>query len=83
MSTNKLFAALITGALLATTAYAADEKKAADAAPAATDATSPPAKSKAKPHNHMTDKGMGTASEPGKASGKKPLHDHNKEHKQQ
>ena len=34
MSMNKLFAALITGAFLTTGAYAADEKKAADAAPA-------------------------------------------------
>lgn len=80
MSMNKLFAALVTGALLAGTAYAADEKKSADAP-----ATEKGAKPKAKPHNHMAEGGRGMAGGSGAAPGdkKKPLHDHKKEHKQQ
>lgn len=82
MSMNKLFASLITCAFLTAGAYAADEKKASDAAPAAGESASSAAKPKARPHNHMTEKGLGTSGEPGEAFGKKPLHDHNKEHKQ-
>ncbi len=81
MSMNKLFAALVTGAFLAGTAYAVDEKKSADSAPAATEKG---AKPKAKPHNHMAEGGRGMPGGSGTAPAdkKKPLHDHNKEHKQ-
>ena len=79
MSVNKLSAALLAGAFLASTAYAADEKKPADMGAAAKDA-----KPKAKPHNHAAEGGRGMPAASGAApSGKKPLHDHNKEHKQQ
>ena len=82
---NKLFLALLTGAFLATSAFAADEKKPADAAPGTTAAPGKGAKPKAKPHNHIAEGGRGMSGAAGTASGnnKKPLHDHNKEHKQQ
>ena len=59
MSINKLFLALITGAFLATTAYAADENKPADAPPATTAAPEKGAKPKAKPHHHLAEGGCG------------------------
>lgn len=85
MSINKLLSALISGAFLASTADAADEKKSADSAPAATAATEKGAKPKAKPHNHMAEGGRGMPGGSGTAPADKktPLHDHKKEHKQQ
>lgn len=81
MSMNKLLAALVTGALLATSAHAAGDAKPADAGPTAEKGAKP----KAKPHNHMAEGGRGMAADSGAApSGKKkPAHEHNKEHKQQ
>ncbi len=85
MSMNKLFLALITGTFLATSAYAADETKPADAAPGTTAAPEKGAKPKAMPHNHMAEGGRGMSGAAGTAPGnkQKPLHDHNKEHEQQ
>lgn len=84
MIIKKIVAALIAGAFLTATAYAADEKKAAEASPAKSDSVQEGAQPKAKRHNHAAEGGRGTASEAGAASsGKKPLHNHNKEHKQQ
>lgn len=84
MSLSKHFAVLIAGAFLATSASAADERKSADAPPAASSPAQKADKPKARRHNHAAERGAGVSSDPGAPKPrKKPLHDHRREHKQQ